>query len=81
MKAIIENSVKLWADPSTKIDQIEELNEIIDCIVSSPKEDFLRYKISKLFFKHFAIGFGSSHMWVKQVIRNEVKQQVLFVEF
>ena len=81
MKGIVENSIKFWANPQTKIKQCEEMNDIIDCIVNSNNEHELRTKIKKEKYEHFLIGFGGSHMWVKQLIRNQANQQIIFVDF
>jgi Golgi nucleoside diphosphatase len=81
MKATIENPVQCFADESKKLEQLSEFNEILKDIFDFKNEEQLRKGFKSRTFEYFIFGFGGSHMWVKQIIRGEVKQQVLFVEF
>lgn len=77
MKAEIQNTLQV-SEHNT--DLLLEFNEILSCIIDSTSESGLRAMMS-IRLNNFLYGFGGSHMWVKQIIDGEVKQQVLFVDF
>ena len=81
MKAIIENQIQLFLN-SSEINTVifREFNEIIGCILDAISETGLRAMMPSNPI-HFHYGYGSSHMWVRQMISGESKQQVIFVEF
>ena len=79
MKATVENSVSF--ELSEDITIYLEFVEIINRTVSAKSEQELRDRFIVGRYRHFKIGFGSSHMWVKQYILGEPKQQVIFVQF
>jgi len=78
MEAITQNTIKLTDNLEINQTIFEEFNEIISCIVDSTSEVGLR-ALLPIMPLHFKIGFGGSHMWVKQIIGGEPKQQVIFV--
>jgi hypothetical protein len=86
MKAIIENPI-ITIDynngnlPSTEI--MTEFILLVNIILSCDNKNSLRSHnlLNNREFKHFMFGFGGYHFWVKQIINDEPKQQVLFVNF
>lgn len=85
MKAIIENSLQVYGN----FDLILlEFSRIIQDITESRNEKELRLnlKISKGLGQtsNFKFGFGSSHVWVKQInpIYNKLNgERIIFAEF
>jgi len=81
MKAIIESTLKEAYLYQSYMEC--EFITIINLILSSTCESDLRlYFSSKL--KYFALGFGSNHMWVKQIDLINMKlfpDRLIFVEF
>lgn len=88
MKAIIENSVNI-INPKTGInfrenkyfECLSEFDLILTNITTAKNEEALRAHFKFGSYRNFKVGFGSNHMWVKQIIDGEIKQQVIFVEF
>jgi len=80
MKAIIENPVKL-INENVQVEFIAILNAITESETRMELSTRLTVIRNMIGIKEFAYGFGSSHMWVKQVIEYTPKQQVIFVEF
>ena len=80
MKAIIENKIKTTG--TNFIDVQMEFCNILSIVADSNTENELRERIFGVYerYFHFKIGFGSSHMWVKQIIDGDPKQQVIFVQ-
>lgn len=78
MEAIIENKILLLDENNNEL--FQEFNEIVGCINDAINYNGLEamMPIQPKFFKY---GFGGSHMWVKQIINGEPRQQVLFVKF
>jgi hypothetical protein len=84
MKAIVENQVKIgtWTRQQ-KTDLYYQFVVILNTITVCTNESDLRLLMNdrRDLFEDFIFGFGAHHMWVKQIINKEVKQQVIFVEF
>lgn len=84
MNAIVENTPTTHFEIFNK-KEIREIQEeflsILSLIVNSTTEEQLREIFSKYPLDYFMIGFGGSHMWVKQLINGESKQQVIMVKF
>jgi hypothetical protein len=81
MKAIIESTIKEVCQYRTHIEQ--EFLIIINLILSSTYEGELR-RYFKPNFEYFKVGFGSNHMWVKQInlkTRELYTDRIIFVEF
>lgn len=84
MNAIVEN--KLIQDYkviykgklSSLKDEFLSLLNIINMATSKEQLE-LFFEFQKL--EYFMVGFGGSHMWVKQLINGDAKQQVIFVKF
>ena len=96
MKAIIENPIKLNKEEigikthrnedAVKLEVTIEFTSIVNTIALSENHDQLQRNMSMINMTtlsghYFLYGFGSSHMWVKQIINGEPKQQVIFVAF
>ena len=68
MKAIVEKAVNLFPIPEySELAILKELNQILASIAISRNRNMLRSQMAETFFIYFEYGFGSSHMWVKQV--------------
>jgi len=82
MKAIVENQVNFSSHRKAIQD---DFCEILSIIGSCDSEKELRKVIAMELevgeWDNFKVGFGGSHMWVKQIIDGDPKQQVIFVEF
>ena len=87
MKAIIErpvslvNSKGLCFRDDIYSNYLFEFNRFLTLIVNCKNEDELRRRFRLEISDYFLFGFGSSHMWVKQIIDGEPKQQLIFVQF
>jgi hypothetical protein len=82
MEAIIENPLFVTSDNQTNTNIMIEFTIIIDKIKRAKNEDSLTKLFSIKNYDYFAIGFGSSHLWVHQKIHNKVeKERILFVQF
>ena len=80
MKAIIEHV--LISDIILSKEINSEFVSILNKIQLSKTENDLRDEFRFDEFKHFKIGFGSSHMWVKQNTSNGlVNERLIFVQF
>jgi len=82
MKTQIESTVK-WINNE---DVARTFNNILDACIYSPNEEALRKNMKPFQDSiHFAYGFGSNHMWVKQRrMGNDQElynERTLFVEF
>lgn len=86
MKAIIENPVQFY-DERNFSQSLMEFARITQDIATAGDESELKanldYSLKIGQINNFKYGFGSSHLWVKQLSRDrkETKQQVIFVEF
>ena len=87
MKAIIENGVNYSPIPTRTIkreiqdDFCEILNIVLSCETEEQLISTINTELDFGEWNNFKVGFGSNHMWVKQVLNGKVKQQVIFVEF
>lgn len=81
MKAIVQNAVSRFVGLERYSDSVLEFNRILEVITKSENEEQLRSRMTLDNYIHFKFGFGSHHMWVKQFVNGETKQQVIFVEF
>jgi len=81
MKPTIENAPKLFADTAKKFDQLCEFHSILEYIEESKTREELKEILKLKTFEYFLFGFGGSHLWVRQIIREEIGQQVIFVDF
>jgi len=88
MKAIIENGISRDNKSEKSFNEAcIELVLILNKIMESENEKELRQNITIINgglydLIYFIIGFGGSHMWVKELDENGCpKQQVIFVEF
>lgn len=88
MKAIIENSLLYGGDKKKFEETLLQFGRIIQDISLSENEKQLRLnlKISKDFGQtsNFEFGFGSSHVWVKQlnpITNNLNNERIIFAEF
>ena len=81
MKAIIENPVKVLFLQEAYEEALLEFNLILTRICNAENSDQLRSSMNLDRFRHYKFGFGGGHMWVKQVINGQPKQQVIFVQF
>lgn len=85
MDVILENAVELFEEynsQQTVFEILKEFNRIVGLIKSYNSESELRYVFRNYNNKeHFLLGFGGSHMWVKQKVQNQAKKQVIFVKF
>jgi len=82
MNAIVENTLVEHHNYFSKKDITllhDEFMNILRFINNSETEAELRVIFTNYPLEHFKVGFGSSHMWVKQVINGDAKQQVIFV--
>ena len=81
MKAIIENPLDM-SNFAVNMRISIEFTAIITLITRSKTETELRGKVNNFKTKSefFLWGFGLSHMWVKQIIDGDPKQQVIFVQ-
>lgn len=59
----------------------EEFISILKLITFSENEAKLRINMQITPFNYFKVGFGSSHMWVKQLVHGKTREQIIFVEF
>jgi hypothetical protein len=87
MKAIIENFV-LFVNVGTEMGQdnyltaLSEFNIILTFIKMSCGKENLRSFLKDQSLNYFVYGFGSSHMWVHQVVDGEpLKDRLMIVEF
>lgn len=88
MKAIIENPLQYGGDNEKFKETLFQFGRIIQDISLSENENQLRFNLnlSKDFGQtsNFEFGFGSSHVWVKQLnpITNKLNnERIIFVEF
>lgn len=90
MKAIIENAViepTMSHSPNTFYLALDYFNQILNAITTSnTREEFRQtmednINLEQMEKHYFKYGWGSSHFWVKQIVKGEVAQQVIFVEF
>ena len=84
MKAIIEKALNT-ENTESNLRICIEFAAIVNLILNAKDENVLRdvFKDPEIRKRtiHFTFGFGGGHMWVKQIIDGEPKQQVIFVEF
>ena len=82
MKLTIENQINTTGKKSVDNQIKDELFMFIQIITNCNTEAGLRHFIrGGNNFTHFMYGFGGGHLWVKQIIDGEPKQQVIFVQF
>ena len=88
MKAIIENSLLYRGDNEKFKETLLQFGRIIQDISLSENENQLKFnlKISKELGQtsNFEFGFGSSHVWVKQLnpLTNKLNnERIIFAEF
>jgi hypothetical protein len=87
MKVVVENPVSLIDSKGQFLGEKEyanylfEFNHFITLICNNKNEDELRRRFRLEVSDHFLFGFSRRHMWVKQIIDGEPRQQVIFVEF
>lgn len=86
MKATIENPVNIREDLAYVGDEkyfniLAEFNLLLTRINGAENVKQLKSFLSLDKYNYFKYGFGGSHMWVKQVINGQPKQQVIFVQF
>lgn len=84
MKPIFETSLILETTDGNLNPLMLEFNRLLIVLTNSITVDMLKYYM-KLEFeksKNFAYGFGSSHLWVKQIVNNRpTKNRLVIVEF
>lgn len=86
MKATIENPVAFY-DEQNFSQSLMEFARITQDIATARDESELRanldYSLKLGQINNFKYGFGSSHLWVKQLSRDrkETREQVIFVNY
>lgn len=87
MKVIIENFI-LFANVGTEVGHDEyklalsEFNIILTLVKMSCGKENIREFLKDQNLTSFVYGFGSSHMWVHQVVNGEpLKDRLMIVEF
>lgn len=84
MKVTVENPIKIlkgFAWENIYNSTLLEFNLLLTRICNSENGEQLRSSTTLDNYEHFLFGFGGSHMWVKQIVDGEPKQQVIFVQF
>jgi len=82
MKAEIQNPLTT-SDHAKNIGICIEFTGIANIIANAKNDLSLINEMDKFKGKveNFMWGFGSGHMWVKQIVKNKPRQQVLFVQY
>jgi len=82
MKAEIQNPLTT-SDHAKNIGICIEFTSIANIIANAKNDLSLINEMDKFKGKveNFMWGFGSGHMWVKQIVKNKPRQQVLFVQY
>lgn len=87
MIVIVEHSISLIDSKGIFIgserysNYLFEFNRLLTLICNSKNEEELRRNFRlEPNSDYFLFGFGSNHMWMKQIIDGEPRQQVLFVD-
>ena len=78
MKAIIGNAINYTQETEDSV--CVEFVQILNSILESKNENQLRYEMD-VDWINFKYGFGSHHMWVKQIDNGELSERILLVEF
>ena len=81
MKAIIENPIQFTNAPNYYA-TLDEYGDLLQVILNAKDELDLVAELSTKKYDNLIYGFGSSHFWVSQKLKNkDLVKRIIFVEF